>query len=87
MWKSIFAAAIATMVLAASWGTLPAIAATDPPAAATKRPSTPGQIAMRERQKKCAAEWAAAKAAGKTGGLKWPQFWSACNKRLKGQTH
>ena len=49
-----------------------------------KAPSA-GQTAMRERQKKCAAEWKEAKAAGKIEkGQKWPQFWSACNKRLKG---
>ena len=41
-------------------------------------------LAMRERQKKCGAEWKAAKAAGKIEkGMKWPQYWSACNKRLK----
>jgi hypothetical protein len=33
---------------------------------------------------KCAAEWKEAKAASKIEkGMKWPQFWSACNKRLK----
>ena len=37
-----------------------------------------------ERRKKCSAEWKDAKAAGKTGGLKWPKFYSDCNKRLKG---
>ena len=43
-----------------------------------------GQAAMRERQKKCGAEWKAAKAAGKIEkGMKWPKFWSAWNKRLK----
>lgn len=52
-----------------------------------KRAPTPGQLAARERQKKCAAEWKDAKAAGKIEkGMKWPQFWSACNKRLKGAT-
>lgn len=50
-----------------------------------KKPPTPGQLAARERQKKCGAEWKAAKAAGKIqAGMKWPQYWSACNKRLKG---
>lgn len=50
-----------------------------------KRAPTPGQIAARERQKKCAAEWKVTKDAGKIEkGMKWPQFWSACNKRLKG---
>ena len=44
-----------------------------------------GQVAMHERQKKCAAEWKQAKADGKLEkGMKWPKFWSACNKRLKG---
>ncbi len=36
-----------------------------------------------ERRKKCSAEWKEAKAAGKTSGLKWPKFYSDCNKRLK----
>ena len=50
---------------------------------AKKEPSA-GMLAMRERQKKCGAEWKEAKAAGKIEkGQKWPQFWSACNKRLK----
>lgn len=37
-----------------------------------------------ERRKKCSEEWKAAKAAGKTANQKWPQFYSACNTRLKG---
>src|SRR3954452_14934675 len=37
-----------------------------------------------ERRKKCSEEWKAAKAAGKTADQKWPQFYSACNTRLKG---
>jgi hypothetical protein len=41
-------------------------------------------MAARDRQRKCGAEWKEAKAAGKTGGLKWPQYWSQCNARLKG---
>ena len=48
------------------------------------REPTAGQMAARERQKKCGAEWKEAKASGKTGGLKWPQYWSKCNARLKG---
>ncbi len=52
--------------------------------AKTKKPPTPGQLAARERMKKCAAEWKEAKAAGKIEkGMKWPKYWSACNKRLK----
>jgi hypothetical protein len=69
--------------------TLSAIAQTAAPSTAkatakTKRPPTPGQIAARERQKKCGAEWKTAKAAGKIAkGMKWPQYWSACNRRLR----
>ena len=40
----------------------------------------------KERMAKCSAEWKEMKAAGKTSGLKWPKFWSDCNKRLKGQS-
>lgn len=57
------------------------------PAAKTKQPPSAGVAAMRERQKKCGTEWKAAKAAGKVEkGMKWPQYWSACNKRLKSAT-
>ena len=53
--------------------------------AETQKPPSAGQVAMHERQKKCAAEWKQAKADGKLEkGMKWPKFWSACNKRLKG---
>jgi hypothetical protein len=56
----------------------------DKKTAKPKKPPSPGQIAARERQKKCGEEWKAAKAAGKIEkGMKWPQYWSACNKRLK----
>lgn len=56
-----------------------------PKKAKAKKPPSAGQQAMHERQKKCGAEWKAAKAAGKIAkGMKWPQYWSACNKRLKG---
>ena len=62
---------------------------TAPPeeAAKTKRQLTPGMQAARLRQKQCGTEWKAEKAAGKVAaGTKWPQYWSACNKRLKGGT-
>jgi hypothetical protein len=55
-------------------------------AAASKKEPSVGQMAARERQKKCGAEWKEAKAAGKTQGLKWPKFWSQCNARLKGNS-
>ena len=53
---------------------------------ASKREPSVNQMAARERQRKCAAEWKEAKAAGKTEGLKWPKYWSRCNARLKGKT-
>ena len=53
--------------------------------AKTKKPPSAGQVAMHERQKKCAAEWKQTKADGKLEkGTTWPMFWSPCNKRLKG---
>ena len=51
----------------------------------SKKEPTASQMAARERQKKCSAEWKSAKSAGTvTAGTKWPQFWSQCNARLKG---
>lgn len=92
MRMSIAVAAVAIVAGLASAGPAAAQTATttSTTAAATttakpKRTPTPGQIAARERMKKCAAEWKATKAAGKVEkGMKWPQYWSACNKRLKG---
>lgn len=56
--------------------------AVEAPAARTL---SPGQSATRERQKTCGAEWRALTDAQKAAqGPKWPQFWSKCNKRLKG---
>lgn len=84
-----FAALLAAMI-ATPWPVLAQTSTTAPGSstAATPKPKrtpTPGQIAARERQKKCAAEWKVAKDAGTVEkGMKWPQFWSACNKRLKG---
>jgi len=90
MSKVIFAALLAAGLIA---GPLPALAQTTPATQAAapdkkpakvKRAPTPGQLAAQERMKKCAAEWKEAKAAGKIEkGMKWPQYWSACNKRLK----
>jgi hypothetical protein len=52
-----------------------------------KKEPTVGQMAARERQRKCAAEWKTAKAGGKVAdGMKWPKFWSQCNTRLKGNS-
>jgi hypothetical protein len=61
-------------------------AATEAPAATpAAKPLSPGQTAARDRQKKCGAEWRGLTDVQKTAqGPKWPQFWSKCNKRLKG---
>ena len=52
---------------------------------ASGRSTSAATTAMRTRQKQCGAEWKAAKKAGTVEkGMKWPKYWSACNKRLKG---
>ena len=66
------------------------LATTLPPtsalAAAKKDAASGGRAAALERPRKCGAEWKEAKAAGKVEkGMTWPKYWSACNKRLKGQ--
>jgi len=65
------------------------------PAAAPLAPAAPaatpkatkasdGRQAMVARERACGAEWKAAKAAGTVpAGMKWPQYWSQCNTRLK----
>jgi hypothetical protein len=57
--------------------------AAPPPRSA--KPATGGRAAMVTRLRACAADWKAAKAEGRTAGQKWPQFWSACNKRKKAE--
>jgi hypothetical protein len=87
MLRIVLAAALAAgLTTAAVAQTTPAPASNTsaPAAATTKKPASGGLAAARERQKKCGAEWKEAKKAGKIEkGMKWPQFWSACNKRLK----
>ncbi len=52
--------------------------------AKSKKPANARPARRRKRLRKCAAEWKEAKAAGKIEtGMKWPKFWSACNRRLK----
>jgi hypothetical protein len=64
----------------------PAKRSRTPAAEKPAKEPTPGQSAARERQRKCGAEWKEAKAAGKVAaGMKWPQYWSQCNTRLKQQ--
>jgi hypothetical protein len=76
---------ITTEVLAQAQqtGAKPTAAPTAKPAA--KRAPSAGQQAMRDRQRKCGAEWKEAKAGGKVDkSMTWPKYWSSCNKRLKG---
>jgi hypothetical protein len=47
------------------------------------KPLTPGQIAFRQRIHECSVEYQRDKAAENLRGQKWPQYWSACNTRLK----
>jgi len=69
----------------------PAAAAKPAPTrvAVAKPPKTPGQpspaqAAMYARERQCGAQYRAEKAAGKLpAGQTWPQYWSACNKRMK----
>jgi hypothetical protein len=69
---------------AAAQSAQPAAPAKTKATAKTKKPPSASQIALHERQKKCGEEWRQAKATGKIEkGMKWPKFWSACNKRLK----
>jgi hypothetical protein len=63
----------------------PPAAATTPAAAPAAKPS-PGHEAMVARERACGADWKADKAAGKIQvGMKWPQYWSECNKRKKAE--
>jgi hypothetical protein len=53
---------------------------------ASGKPLSAAQIAFRKRIHECGTEWSQDKAKGKIpAGEKWPQFWSACNTRLKNQ--
>ncbi len=88
--KTLLSAMVAAALIAAPLPLLmhnaAAQTATPAPAkpAKAKKPPTAAQLAERERQKKCGAEWKEAKAAGKVEkGMTWPKYWSACNKRLK----
>ena len=58
------------------------------PAAATAKPAAgkpkDGRQAEYARERACGQDWKADKAAGKIpAGMKWPQYWSDCNKRKK----
>jgi hypothetical protein len=57
-----------------------------PAAAAPGAAGKTGRQAMIARERACGAEWKADKAAGRIpAGQKWPQFWSACDKRKKAE--
>lgn len=59
------------------------VAAAPKPARVAGQPSA-AQSAMYARERQCGTQWKADKAAGKIpAGQKWPQYWSACNKRMK----
>ena len=63
----------------------PARAAAAKPAPRAPGTFTAGQTAAHDRQRACGQQWTAAKAAGKIpAGMKWPQYWSQCNTRMKG---
>ena len=47
------------------------------------KPLSPAQVAFRARISECGDQWQQAKATNKTRGMTWPQYWSACNTRLK----
>ena len=89
MYKVMFATLLAVGLLAAplpphSSAAFAQQATAPEKTARTKQEPSAGQLATRERQKKCAAEWKEAKAAGKAEkDATWPKFWSECNKRLK----
>ena len=82
--KTIAAVLAAGLMLAPLPMTTGSAAAQTTSAKPAKKPPSAGQQAVRERQRKCGAEWKEAKKAGKVEkGLTWPKYWSACNKRLK----
>ena len=88
MHKVVFAAALAVGLITAPMSQFVSSAAAQQANAEknakTKKEPSAGQLATRERQKKCGAEWKEAKASNKIEkGTAWPKFWSACNKRLK----
>ena len=61
-------------------------AAAPPPATEPGAKPSGGRAAMVARLRACGAEWKTAKAEGNVpAGQKWPQFWSACNKRKKAE--
>lgn len=64
----------------------PAPAPTTAEKAVAEKPVSEGRKAEYARERACGKEWKADKAAGKIqAGMKWPQYWSECNKRKKAE--
>lgn len=64
--------------------TTPATAPAPSAPAAAKKSVGDGRQAMIARERACGEEWRSAKAAGTVpAGMKWPKYWSECNKRKK----
>ena len=60
-------------------------AKSDASTASEAKKTSPAKEAATVRRRECSAEWKADKAAGKIAdGMKWPQYYSACNARKKG---
>jgi hypothetical protein len=79
-------AAAPTAVAPAAPASGPASAAPAPATTAKPATGSTGRQAMIARERACGAEWKSDKAAGKIpAGMKWPQYWSECDKRKKAQ--
>jgi hypothetical protein len=63
----------------------PPAASTAPAPKSAAAPATGGRAAMFERERACGAEWRAQKVELRKANptLKWPQYWSQCNARMK----
>ena len=80
MHKVVFAAALAVGLITAPMSQFVSSAAAQQASAEKyakmKQEPSAGQLAARERQKKCGAEWKEAKASNKIEkGTTWPKFW------------
>jgi hypothetical protein len=63
---------------------VPAAAPTAATAKSAASKPKDGRQAEYARERACGQDWKADKAAGKIpAGMKWPQYWSDCNKRKK----
>jgi hypothetical protein len=83
MTKRIFVAVVAALAVAGA-ASSPALSQSKKKTGTEASQPSAARAAVGERRKKCGIEWKEAKAAGKIEkGQRWPQFWSACNKRLK----